>query len=103
MTQSLDETEEVFASRVEAAIASDLELPTTNHTAGDKADHLKRRILEQQQSSSTATTTTRHLTTPIAASASPELQRMVGQVAEVLPYVPRDVILKDLGNNNCPL
>nr|CAD7195851.1 unnamed protein product [Timema douglasi] len=81
------EGDDQFTVRVETAVATSLGIPRTCHTSADKTEHEKRYILEQ----------TRPTMPQLSQySGSPELQRMVRQVAEVLPYVPHDVILKDL-------
>jgi ancient ubiquitous protein 1 len=66
-------------------LAADLEVAVTEHTASDKAEYEKRYLLEQSQ--------------PIIVRDTPasELQRMARQVGDVLPNVPQDVIVRDLG------
>lgn len=83
-----DETEEAFTDRIQAAIAEALSFKTTSFTASDKAEYEKRYREESRRYSQ------HHMPLrPIP----PELLRMSAQVSEVLPYVPRDVILRDLG------
>lgn len=79
-----DESEVQMGERVAKLLAADLGLVVTRHTASDKADYVKRYLLEQSQ--------------PIITRSSPatEVQRMARQVGEVLPYVPHDVIIRDL-------
>ena len=80
-----NESESQTAERAAKVIAADLGIAATQHTASDKAEYEKRYLLEQSQ--------------PITVrpTSSTELQRMARQVGEVLPYVPHDVIVRDLG------
>lgn len=79
------ESEVQIGERVARLLAADLGLVVTRHTASDKAEYEKRYLSEQNR--------------PIVVRSSytPELQRMARQVGEVLPYVPHDVIVRDLG------
>jgi ancient ubiquitous protein 1 len=74
-----------LAEHAAKLMAADLGITATVHTASDKAEYEKRYLLERSQ--------------PIIVRNTPtsELQRMARQVGEVLPYVPNDVIIRDLG------
>ncbi|KAJ9598525.1 hypothetical protein L9F63_010796 [Diploptera punctata] len=84
MAKEERESDSQIADRTAKVIASDLGIATTQHTASDKTEYEKRYLLEQNQ--------------PIAVrpTSSTELQRMARQVGEVLPYVPHNVIVRDL-------
>jgi hypothetical protein len=79
------ESELQMAKRVAKLLAADLGLVVTNHNAADKALYEKRYLLELNQ--------------PIVTRSLPatELQHMARQVGQVLPFVPHDVIVRDLG------
>jgi ancient ubiquitous protein 1 len=74
-----------LGDRVAKLLAADLGVVVTDHTASDKAEYEKRYLLEQSQPIIVRNTSTS------------ELQRMAHQVGEVLPYVPHDVVVRDLG------
>ncbi|PSN30801.1 Ancient ubiquitous protein 1 [Blattella germanica] len=78
------ENDAQIGERVAKIMAVDLGIVATQHTAADKAEYEKRYLLEQNQ--------------PIIvrATGTSELHRMARQVGEVLPYVPHDVIIRDL-------
>jgi ancient ubiquitous protein 1 len=84
-----DEDTDTFARRVEAAIGKRLGIECTKFTIADKTELEKK--LMRPPAPVRASPTRSHIR-PI----NLELQRMVAQVAEVLPYVPSDVVLKDL-------
>ncbi|XP_069678256.1 lipid droplet-regulating VLDL assembly factor AUP1-like [Periplaneta americana] len=78
------ESDSQFGERAAQLLAAELGIEMTQHTASDKVEYEKRYLLEQSQ--------------PVIArtSSTSELQRMARQVGEVLPYVPHDVIIRDL-------
>jgi len=82
------DTDEEMADRVAQSIAKELGLVYTKFTAKDKAEYEKRQLLEASHSASSRPRSSPRL--------SYELQRMAAQVSEVLPYVPPDVIVRDL-------
>jgi hypothetical protein len=79
------ENEAQLGDRVAKLLAADLGVVATHHTASDKAEYEKRYLLEQSQP------------VIVRTSSTSELQYMAHQVGEVLPYVPHDVIIRDLG------
>jgi ancient ubiquitous protein 1 len=79
------ESEVQLGERVAKLLAADLGVVVTEHTASDKAEYEKRYLLEQSQPIIVRNTSTS------------ELQHMAHQVGEVLPYVPHDVVVRDLG------
>lgn len=79
------ESEVQLGERVAKLLAADLGVLVTEHTASDKAEYEKRYLVEQSQPIIVHNTSTS------------ELQRMAHQVGEVLPYVPHDVVVRDLG------
>ncbi|KAK9501523.1 hypothetical protein O3M35_012230 [Rhynocoris fuscipes] len=87
-----DETDEAFTERMSAVIASALTVKTSSFTAKDKAEYEKRYIDELNRP---VLVTSPYVPAPVR-QPSPELIRMSLQVAEVLPYVPREVIMRDL-------
>lgn len=78
------ESEVQLGERVAKLLAADLGVVVTEHTASDKVEYEKRYLLEQSQPIIVRNTSTS------------ELQRMAHQVGEVLPYVPHDVVVRDL-------
>lgn len=80
---------EILVREVEKDIADALGLQTSSYTVSDKTEYEKRflmeRILNRTRSSRSSLN-----------SHSIEIQRMVRQVSEVLPFVPHNVILLDL-------
>lgn len=80
---------EILVREVEKDIADALGLQTSSYTVSDKTEYEKRylmeRILNRTRSSRNSLN-----------SHSIEIQRMVRQVSEVLPFVPHNVILLDL-------
>ncbi|XP_014272264.1 lipid droplet-regulating VLDL assembly factor AUP1-like [Halyomorpha halys] len=81
-----DETEDAFTDRIQSTIAGALGFRISNFNAADKAEYEKRYVEESRRYSQ------QHIVRPVP----PELLRMSAQVSEVLPYVPTDVILRDL-------
>jgi ancient ubiquitous protein 1 len=79
------QSEVQFGERVAKLLAADLGVAVTEHTASDKAEYEKRYLLEQSQP------------VIVRSASTSELQRMAHQVGEVLPNVPQDVIVTDLG------
>ncbi|BES96969.1 Ancient ubiquitous protein 1 [Nesidiocoris tenuis] len=84
-----NESTEAFAERMRAEIASALTYKVSSFTASDKAEYEKRYLDE--------------LNRPVMGGpygsprqSSAALMRMTHQVAEVLPNVPHDVIMRDL-------
>ncbi|XP_059489789.1 lipid droplet-regulating VLDL assembly factor AUP1-like [Neocloeon triangulifer] len=85
IVKSEKESTEEFTKRVQGVIATRLGVQATNFTLGDKKELEKRLVItpvRQQEHR--------------VAQRNAELQRMVAQVREVLPYVPADVVRKDL-------
>lgn len=82
---------ELLAREVEKDIADALGLRVSSHTVSDKAEFGKRCIMEKT-----------HSILPARGSQNTqlmhniEIQRMARQVSEVLPFVPHNVILRDL-------
>ncbi|XP_054264589.1 lipid droplet-regulating VLDL assembly factor AUP1-like [Macrosteles quadrilineatus] len=81
-----NETDEEMADRIALAVAKDLGIVTTKFSAKDKQEYEKRYLVEVSRSKTSQQT----------ARVSYELQRMASQVAEVLPYVPYEAIIRDL-------
>ncbi|XP_046667057.1 lipid droplet-regulating VLDL assembly factor AUP1-like [Homalodisca vitripennis] len=84
-----EESDEDMADRIAQSIAKELGLVSTKFTAKDKHEYKKRYVLELSRSSVT-------LGSQSAPRINYEMQRMASQVAEVLPYVPYDAIIRDL-------
>ncbi|RZF36960.1 hypothetical protein LSTR_LSTR004648 [Laodelphax striatellus] len=83
-----NESDEDLLGRIQSSIASELCVSATKHTAADKAEYEKLYLLECRRPVL--------VTGDPTALARPEIQRMVFQVAEVLPHVPMDVIIYDI-------
>ncbi|XP_076034467.1 lipid droplet-regulating VLDL assembly factor AUP1-like [Oratosquilla oratoria] len=81
---SLQEGENVddFAKSVQTKTAESLHLQVSNHTVADKVEYMKRLAQEAAANNSVLL--------------SPEIYTMAQQVQEVLPYLPIDLIKKDL-------
>ncbi|XP_063233152.1 lipid droplet-regulating VLDL assembly factor AUP1-like [Bacillus rossius redtenbacheri] len=86
MQRAGDETEAQSSSRVAEAVAQRLKVVCTNYTSADKAEFEKRLQLDRSTTAGRA-----------APRTDPVLQGMADRVAEVLPDVPLDVILRDVG------
>jgi hypothetical protein len=80
-----DESEIQMGERVAKLLAAELGLVVTSHTAAAKAEYEKQYLLALNQSI---------VARSLSAS---ELQHMARQVGAVLPFVPHDVIVRDLG------
>lgn len=80
---------EILVREVEKDIADALGLQTSPYTVSDKAEYEKRYLMERilNRTRSNRSSLNSH---------SIEIQRMVRQVSEVLPFVPHNVILLDL-------
>lgn len=83
---------ELLAREVEKDIADALGLNVSSHTVSDKAEFEKRCVMEKTHSRilparGSQNTQVMH---------NIEIQRMARQVSEVLPFVPYNVILRDL-------
>lgn len=76
------ESPEDFSARVQSATATALGLQTSNHTVADKVEYMKRAARALAMASN-----------PLL---SPEIHNMALQVREVLPYLPLDIIKRDL-------
>ncbi|KAF6209479.1 hypothetical protein GE061_015226 [Apolygus lucorum] len=85
-----EESDEAFAERMRSEIATALGFKLSSYTASDKAEYEKRYIDELNRP-----VLNNSLYSP-GRPPSPGLIRMTNQVAEVLPYVPREVIMRDL-------
>lgn len=81
---------EVLARQVERDIAKVLDIRTSNYTVTDKFEYEKRYIIETTQSRLRPRRSTNHAAVTI------EMQSMVRQVRDVLPFVPGYVIQRDL-------
>ncbi|GFG33730.1 hypothetical protein Cfor_05475, partial [Coptotermes formosanus] len=79
-----DESEIQMGERVAKLLAAELGLVVTSHTAAAKAEYEKQYLLALNQSI---------VARSLSAS---ELQHMARQVGAVLPFVPHDVIVRDL-------
>lgn len=89
-----DETDEQMTERIEQTIAVETGIASTKYTAKDKAEYEKRYLMELNRPMI--------VQSPNApARISAELQRMAAQVSEVLPYVPQEVIIRDLRRTRC--
>ncbi|XP_066585073.1 lipid droplet-regulating VLDL assembly factor AUP1-like [Prorops nasuta] len=82
---------DTLVREVEADIATDLGLQTCSHTISDKTEYEKRCVMEKTYNGGV-----RRRGSPNAVVQSIEIQRMAQQVNEVLPFVPHNVILRDL-------
>jgi len=81
---------EILAREVEREIADALNIRTSSFTVTDKFEYEKRYIIENTQRLRTRRSTNPH------AAVTMEIQRMVRQVRDVLPFVPGYVIQQDL-------
>lgn len=84
---------EVLAREVERDIAEMLNIRTSSFTVTDKFEYEKRYIIDNSQ---TRLRTRPTRSTAPHAAVTMEMQRMVRQVRDVLPFVPRYVIQRDL-------
>ncbi|KAK7582684.1 hypothetical protein V9T40_014129 [Parthenolecanium corni] len=83
------EEDEVYAERVQAVIADNMRISKTKYTYSDKMEYEKRYVKDKHRSlilNQRSMIMKNHR----------DLQKMVIQVSEVLPHVPRDVIFRDL-------
>ncbi|VVC37403.1 Ubiquitin system component Cue [Cinara cedri] len=85
--RSEDETDESLMSRVEVAISQELNISTSNITKNDKKEYEKKYFLELAENAG------KHVDN---FEEDPETLRMAAQVSDVLPYVPRNVIVANL-------
>ena len=84
---------EVLARQVESDIAKLLNIKTSSFTVTDKLEYEKRYIIENSHTRSRRATR-RSINSHAAVTL--EMQRMVRQVRDVLPFVPSYVIQRDL-------
>ncbi|XP_011495706.1 PREDICTED: ancient ubiquitous protein 1-like [Ceratosolen solmsi marchali] len=82
----------VLVREVEKDIAQNLKIETSLHTISDKAEYIKRHIMEEVRNQNQQNS----IISDSQIVPSMEILRMVRQVSEVLPLVPHNVILKDL-------
>lgn len=92
MQKGRDEDVDHFAKRVQTEMAKALKITATNYTIADKSEYVKR-ILCVPVVTRSPTSQVRQRFRP---EDSIELIRMAQQVKEVLPYVPLEVIRRDL-------
>lgn len=85
------ESDDDFASRVQKLLALSLGVHCTEHTAADRAEHVKRRRKREPPPHTLQTPPT----------ASPAACHMAQRVKEVLPQVPLAVIHQDLAETGC--
>lgn len=85
--------QEVLAREVEADIARCLGISVSKYSILDKKEYEKRYFAEKMRAGAIANRQFQNLG---PAGASPELMGMARQVSEVMPLVPRSVILEDL-------
>lgn len=83
------ENETEFAYSVQCAMAKIANVPTLQLTASDKEEYLKKVKFEQRMQSR-----------GLGFENSSRMQEMVGKVQEVVPHVPKPVIIKDLRQTN---
>ncbi|XP_066488027.1 lipid droplet-regulating VLDL assembly factor AUP1 [Tiliqua scincoides] len=102
-----EETREDFARKVQERLASELGVVSTQLTAADKAEYLKR-LRHSPPAPHTSAPSQPSVSRPPQASPSmappTEDARLMGlaqHVKEVLPHVPLAVILKDLAQTSC--
>lgn len=88
--RSSRESDEDFACRVQKLLALSLGVHSTNYTAADRAEHMKRRRRKSEPP-------------PPARQSSPTASAslMAQRVKEVLPQVPLSVIHQDLAQTGC--
>lgn len=84
--------QEVLVREVEKEIADELSLQTSTHTVSDKNEYEKRYLREKVQNRGIQS---RGSTTQQVGNNN-EMLRMAQRVNEVLPMVPRNVVLRDL-------
>jgi len=90
MSKRGDEDDDEFAKRVQEAMAAELSVKATSITSADIKEYVKKNIIASRQ-----IVTTRH-SGNTRSDENVEVVRMALQVKEVLPYVPLDVIKRDL-------
>lgn len=90
--RSEEESNETLMSRVEIAIAQELNISTSNITKNDKEEYKKKYFLELAEE---AIKQKKH-TNLSNFKEDPDILRMAVQVSDVLPYVPRNVIIANL-------
>lgn len=93
MEKTEKESPEEFSKRVQYAMAAALRLTPTVYTYKDKVEYAKR----LQVSNGGSSVHPSYRRERAQASPSPGLNRMAKQIKEVLPAVPMNVILQDLG------
>ena len=84
--------QEILVREIEKEIAYELNLKTSTHTVSDKNEYEKRYLREKihNRGSQSRGSTTSQVVSNI------EMLRMAQRVNEVLPMVPRNVVLRDL-------
>uniref|UniRef100_A0A2S2PA69 Lipid droplet-regulating VLDL assembly factor AUP1 n=1 Tax=Schizaphis graminum TaxID=13262 RepID=A0A2S2PA69_SCHGA len=95
--RSNDESNETLMSRVEKAISQELNISTSNITKNDKDEYKKKYFLELAEKAK------KHNKHAILENfeEDPEILRMAAQVTDVLPYVPKNVIVANLKRTRC--
>ncbi|XP_025193768.1 ancient ubiquitous protein 1-like [Melanaphis sacchari] len=91
--RSKDESNETLMFRVEKAISQDLNISTSNITKNAKDEYKKIYLIELAEKK--AKNHNRHVTRDNFEE-DPEILRMAAQVTDVLPYVPKNVIVANL-------
>ncbi|CAH1713864.1 unnamed protein product [Aphis gossypii] len=93
--RSNDESDEALMSRVEKAISQELNISTSNITKNDKDEYKKKYFLELAKNAKNHNVTLENF------EEDPEILRMAAQVTDVLPYVPKNVIVANLKRTRC--
>ena len=88
--------QEILVREIEKEIADELKIQTSTHTISDKSEYEKRYIREKVQNRGTQ----RGGSTTSQVGNNIEMLRMAQRVNEVLPMVPRSVVLRDLCKYN---
>ncbi|KAF0771420.1 ancient ubiquitous protein 1-like [Aphis craccivora] len=93
--RSNDESDEALMSRMEKAISQELNISTSNITKNDKEEYKKKYFLELAKNAKNHNVTLENF------EEDPEILRMAAQVTDVLPYVPKNVIVANLKRTRC--
>ncbi|CAH1783596.1 unnamed protein product [Owenia fusiformis] len=96
-----DESTDQYIQRVQGVLAEQLNISTTQYTAADKSQLIKKLYLEEQQRHRDAEIRLRRSQTrspsPYSPATRSHIELLADRVKEVLPHVPTAVIKKDLG------
>lgn len=88
--------QEILVREVEKEIANDLHLQTSTHTISDKNEYEKRYLREKMQNRGAQSRGAQSRGSTSRQVGSVDMLRMAQRVNEVLPMVPRNVVLRDL-------